>query len=140
MSEMRAIVPTNLVYKAEEFEKISYGHMPSGMDDKWFIFLENRTLYFHRSWTGNCIYQVAFVPTDRGYEATEFCVTRNPGEYKGTDDKYDVQLLFFLIDNFLLGKAVPFPVSGKDVESDGRGALQHNFAGTGFTEMPFETD
>ena len=30
------------------------------MEDKWFIFMENGILYFHRSWTGVCIYQVHF--------------------------------------------------------------------------------
>ena len=28
------------------------------MEDKWFVFLEESTMYFSRSWTGNCIFTV----------------------------------------------------------------------------------
>ena len=29
-------------------------------EDKWFIYWENDTLFFHRSWTGVCVYIVRF--------------------------------------------------------------------------------
>jgi len=32
------------------------GLVPEEIEDKWFIYWEDDTLFFHRSWTGNCIY------------------------------------------------------------------------------------
>lgn len=41
---------------SEEYSKLSLGLKPSGMDDKWFIYVKEGYIYFHRSWTGHCIF------------------------------------------------------------------------------------
>ncbi|MFZ1039972.1 MAG: hypothetical protein WCA79_07110 [Anaerolineales bacterium] len=55
-------VKTRLAFEPcfTEFEKITRGIVPHQMEDKWFIFLEDMQLNFHRSWTGQCIYQIKF--------------------------------------------------------------------------------
>lgn len=87
-----------------EFNQISLGLIAHGMDDKWFIFLEDMQLSFHRSWTGHCIYHIRFEKQNEEYITTETWVNRNQEEYRNNDDDYDIALLSFLIDNFLLGK------------------------------------
>ena len=74
------------------------------MDDKWFVFLENNWLYFHRSWTGACIYQVRFMPNGEKYNVTEAWVNRSFRQHKNIFKTLDKFLLGFLINTLLPAK------------------------------------
>jgi hypothetical protein len=93
-----------LKYNLNEFEKIKNGFIPIEMEDKWFIFYENDILYFHRSWTGYCIYEVHFEKDTDFYKSVNAYVNRNKDQHKNTDGAYDKKLLISLIDQFLLKK------------------------------------
>ena len=43
-------------FSEEELKLLSYGFIPEGMEDK---------LYFHRSWTGICIFKIEFKPSNK---------------------------------------------------------------------------
>jgi hypothetical protein len=81
------------------------GFRPENMDEKWFIFYEQECLYIHRSWTGFCIYVVHFERQGRDSVVCEIQVNRNPKQYGVTDDSYDAQMAFWVIDFILLGCA-----------------------------------
>ena len=59
LPEQRASLSFEREFTQEEYELIRHGLIPEAMEDKWFIFLEDDVLYFYRSWTGNCIYQLS---------------------------------------------------------------------------------
>ena len=61
-------------------------------------------------------------------------MNRDPGQYVVTDDEYDVALLSFLIDNFLLGKQTPFPLPPGHQDSWPKGIYQHHVSGSGYPE------
>ncbi|MGQ0762691.1 MAG: hypothetical protein ACT4OT_11865 [Acidobacteriota bacterium] len=110
MSALHEQLPFARTFTREEYYVIARGLVPAGMDDRWFIFLENDQLYFHRSWTGTCIYQITLDRTDGdSIVVTEALVNRDPDEYKIADDEFDVALLSFLIDNLLLGRRAHLP-------------------------------
>lgn len=67
------------------------GLMPRQMEDKWFFYFVDNTLFQHRSWTGNCIAQVHFVAHEEGLRATHAEVNRDPEQYTNTDDAVDVE-------------------------------------------------
>lgn len=90
-------------FTKQEFDKISIGHLPREMEDKWFIFMENNSLYFHRSWTGVCIYIVTFQNDGDKNTTVETIVNRDKEQYAETDDESDINLLNDLIDYILLG-------------------------------------
>jgi hypothetical protein len=46
-------------FAVEEFEQMRRGFIPERMEEKWFIFCEENTLFFHRSWSGYCIFQLS---------------------------------------------------------------------------------
>ena len=46
----------NRVLALDEWGLLKRGLKPKVMEDKWFIFLEENTMYFARSWTGYCIF------------------------------------------------------------------------------------
>ena len=116
-------------FSREEFEKISCGFIPKTMEDKWFIFLEDRILSLHRSWSGHCIYQVEFGCDGPNYSVRRAVVNRAPEEYRQTDDDYDSQLLRFLVNNLLLGKKEPLPVPSQLPPKVPKGVYQHHVAG-----------
>lgn len=122
-------------FTQEEFQLISKGVIPVEMEDKWFVFLENDSLYFHRSWTGTCIYEIHLTHRGEEYVVTNAWVNRNSEQYGSDDDTYDALLLGFLIDNFLLGKMTPFPMP-KDLPQDlPKGVYQHHISGSGYPEV-----
>ncbi len=91
-----------LEYNSAEIEKIKKGFIPRQMEDKWFIFYEKNILYFHRSWTGYCIYEVHFEKYDDLYKSVKIYTNRNTDQHKNTDADYDQKLLVSLVDIFLL--------------------------------------
>jgi hypothetical protein len=125
-------------FSAQEYEKLSYGLIPNEMEDKWFIYLEQGHLYFHRSWTGVCVYRVRFERVDETYFAIEALVNRDPTKYKETDDAYDTALLSFLIENFLLGGHTPFPLPTSLSKGLPKGLFQHSFSGSSYREVEFD--
>lgn len=103
-----ASLSLNQAYTAEEFSIIACGFVPKEMEDKWFVFMQDNTLFFHRSWTGFCIYKVVFEQNNAEYVVREAFVNRDLKQYKRTDNNYDSVILSCLIDDFLLHKGVLF--------------------------------
>jgi|GEM_PF-420290 len=124
-------------YNAVEFERIRAGLIPEEMEDKWFIFFEDPWLYFHRSWTGSCIYAVRFEKGATGFAAVESWVSRNRDEYKGTRRDYDRAMLNFLIDALLLRKPATFPVPDSIPKDAPKGIYQHHLVGRAYPETTF---
>jgi hypothetical protein len=100
-------------YNGAEFEIIKKGHVPVD-DDKWFIYFDEkrRQLFFHRTWTGFCVYRVTLRPFSGGWEIAETWVNRDSEQYESTDPTYDAAVLLWLIDVFLLDKERDFPSIG----------------------------
>lgn len=106
-------------FSLREYDRLRYGYVPQEMEDKWFIFLEDNWLNFHRSWTGICIYRVRLDRVKDRYECLEAWANRDPREYSMTNDAYDASLLEFLIDSDLLHKKhASFPCREDFLTSD----------------------
>jgi hypothetical protein len=97
-------------YTAVEYAQISLGYIPQEQQDKWFIYLADDWLHFHRSWTGSCIFQLYIEPDGDLYTATKALVNRDPTQYRNTDDEQDVRLISHLIDDLLLGRFSILPL------------------------------
>lgn len=90
------------LFSKDESALLKLGFLPREMDDKWFIYFENNTLHFHRSWTGVCIYQVFFKQEGDALRMTQAIVNRNPDQYAETRAERDQQIILQVIDIFLL--------------------------------------
>ena len=132
----RAKLGVKRSFTEDEYNNLAKGLVPEVMEDKWFIFMENETLYFHRSWTGVCVYQVHLDDQRRVVEAW---ANRDPQQYGISDDEYDGKLLCFLIDNLLLGRHTPFPLPEDLPDNLPEGLYQHSVAGTGYPEMRLQS-
>ena len=86
-------------YTAEEFRQIRKGLLPQQMEDHWFAYYEEPWLYFHRSWTGFCIYQLRFETSHDGARVSEVLVNRDPKEKFGISDRDSTLLLAVILDD-----------------------------------------
>ena len=101
-------LPANKLYHLEQWDQISRGLMPEEMEDKWFIYEENYWVYFHRSWTGICIFKAHFSIQGENLVLDEaFVDAETLGENLVRKDRYQ-DFLYWLVDHFLLGKDIPF--------------------------------
>jgi hypothetical protein len=117
----RARLKLQQAFSAAEWDALRQGVIPEEMEDKWFIYEEGGWLYFHRSWTGFCVFQVQLKKSLTGGEIAEAWVNRNKEQYTCVDDAYDARLLSWLIDVLLLTRPALFPDSG---QMDGMEALR----------------
>jgi len=130
----RARLKLEQAFSAAEWDALQQGVIPEEMEDKWFIYEERGWLYFHRSWTGFCVFRVWLKKTPTGGEIAEAWVNRNKEQYTCVDDAYDAQLLSWLIDVLLLKRPALFPDSGqldgmeplRQWSSVGRAMLAHD--------------
>jgi hypothetical protein len=97
-------------YTEPEYKRISLGFIPQRMEDKWFIFMEENTLYLHRSWTGSCIYRLTLVRGGTAHVVSEALANRDRSQYAGGNDPYDAKMLIYLIDYLLLQKSILMPL------------------------------
>lgn len=97
MPKQKAFIPVDLKFTKKEFEKIKMGHIPEEMEDKWFVYSEDGHVYFHRSWTGNRIFDCLFEEKGDEVKITGFYVNRNLEQYKETSKEKNIELL----DNLL---------------------------------------
>jgi len=79
------------------------------MEDKWFIYWKDDALFFHRSWTGFCIYVVRFVAEGGSWKMTQAELNRNPKQYTETSAERDARMISYLVDVLLLHKDSEFP-------------------------------
>jgi hypothetical protein len=91
-----------LHFSDAEAEQVMLGHVPKDMDDKWFIFFENGWLYFHRSWTGHCIYGVQLDGSPSGVRVVDAWASRDREHYNSPGLETDIRIVQQLISSRLL--------------------------------------
>lgn len=79
---------------ADGYERLQRGLQAKEMEEKWNIFTEDNRVNFHRSWTGNKIFDAPL--QDRGDRYYIGYVT-----YEGNQEKYKIMDLEEPKDNFL---------------------------------------
>ncbi len=129
--EEMVAIPYRAAFDHKQFAKLSAGLLPRAMEDKWFVYLAGDELCFHRSWTGQGVYQVTMAQDRETYKVNNaLCSNKMLVE---NDREYQSQLLDFLICNLLLGEAKPFP-RPTGVTEQLPGIYQHAISGTGYRE------
>ena len=113
MPELNTTIPLGLLYHKKQLIMMRRGVIPREMEDKWFVYWKGGDLYFHRSWTGFCLYIVRFEVEDMGAKAVEAVVNRDPDQYRCTDDLYDAKMILYLISVLLLRRPAKFPSKSK---------------------------
>jgi len=103
------VLPFERTYSQADMEQIKFGLVPRQMEDKWFIYYEDSTLYFHRSWTGFFVYSIPFVHNENNSSSSILNVNNNKEEYNSQNPVFEIDFADFLINALLLNKRVGFP-------------------------------
>jgi endonuclease III len=109
LTSKRTSILLNRAFSAQEMRRIRMGLVPGEMEDKWFIYWKDDTLFFHRSWTGFCVYVVRFVADGDSHKMIEADVNRDPEQYAETNDDLDARMISYLIDLLLLQRETDYP-------------------------------
>jgi hypothetical protein len=135
MPPERSAVPFERTFSSDEWQKVVRGVVPRQMEDKWLVYTEGRTIFFHRSWTGYCIYQLSVEQQGDTWAVREAIVNGNRAQHQGSDVAYEASLLDFLIDALLLQKPASFPIQSGLPQNVPAGLYQHAVSGTAFPEV-----
>lgn len=81
-------------FTKEQLDILRQGHIPEEMEDKWFWYMEENTLFCHRSWTGYCIF-VAEIDVEN--DLLHVTVNQDPEQYTN----YDLQSCAETLDDLL---------------------------------------
>ncbi len=84
-----------------EYEQLQNGIIPQEMEDKWFIYFEEDTLYIHRSWTEFCIYILEFPKAFQKSKRFSVIVNRNVKQHLETDIEKDKIMITILINQLV---------------------------------------
>ena len=87
MPERNVKLPMDLRLTDEQMSDILCGHLPSGMEDHWFMYCGDNKIRYYRSWSGFCIFEANFEQRYNGYEVTVLTVNQDPSEYKGNPEE-----------------------------------------------------
>ncbi|MEO3402367.1 hypothetical protein AAFN85_00590 [Mucilaginibacter sp. CAU 1740] len=98
LPEQQEGLALNRTLSDEESKYLLPGHRPRDMDDRWFIYIKDQWMYFHRSWTGVCIFKIRLILANGKYTLTEGFVNRDPEQFKSTSVEADVDMLNRVID------------------------------------------
>ena len=109
MPEYQTTIPLGFLYHGKQVLLMRRGVVPREMEDKWFVYWDDDKLYFHRSWTGFCLYIVEFECEGMGAKAVKAVVNRDSEQYGNTDDLYDAKMIHYLISVLLLRRPAKFP-------------------------------
>lgn len=109
MAAQRTTIALDRTFSPQEMARIRSGLIPRQMEDKWFVYWQDDTLFFHRSWTGFCVYIVHFAADADGYRMVEAEVNRDPEQYREENDERDARMIPYLIDVLLLHQLATFP-------------------------------
>lgn len=83
-------------------ERMRLGHVPTDMDDKWFISFRAGWLHFYRSWTGQCIYGVRLDGSPFGVRVIDAWANCDREQYNSPSPEADIQMVRQLIASRLL--------------------------------------
>jgi len=87
-----------MTFSDADILRMRQGFVPADMDDRWFIFFEDGWLYFHRSWTGACIFGLRL----DGAGIVEGWVSRDEAWYTSSGLAQDLAMVERLIRDVLL--------------------------------------
>lgn len=88
---------------SEEYTKLIIGFKPSSMDDKWFVYSQDESIYFHRSWLGHCIYIAKIEKRENDIFIGAITVNKKPDQF-GMNDKEAKKEMFNKLVDYVLRK------------------------------------
>lgn len=97
MPDRHTTIPMDETIPSAVMRIVKQGHIPEAMEDHWFMYCDDTTIRYYRSWTGFCIYIAKYEDDGTNCRITDLTVNRDPEQYSNTDDEEDVELFIALL-------------------------------------------
>lgn len=97
MPDKHIVIRTDIQVSAEAMDIIRKGHIPEAMEDHWFMYCDDSSIRYYRSWSGICIYEAHYEKTDNGYKITSLKVNRSQDQYVESNIHRDYCLFIYLL-------------------------------------------
>lgn len=97
MPDKNTVIPMDVSIPSAAMRAVKRGRIPESMDDRWFMYCDETTIRYYRSWSGLCIYVVKYEDDGSMCRITELTVNRDPEQYGGTDDEDDVRIFMAML-------------------------------------------
>lgn len=81
----------------KDMDIIRRGHIPECMEDHWFMYCDENTIRYYRSWTGTPVFEAHFEKGGGSYYITELVVNDKPQYYKSKETYYNYHLFLYLL-------------------------------------------
>ncbi|GAA3253368.1 hypothetical protein ACFO1B_45975 [Dactylosporangium siamense] len=91
-------------WSGEQWERIGLGYRSRDMDEKWNVFVEDRVVFAHRSWTGRGVYEASFEPVTGGWRIAAGVVESDPSRHRSTSDDWERVMLELVLSAIVLGE------------------------------------
>lgn len=108
MPDKNTVIPLNVTLPTGAMQVIKQGHIPNAMEDHWFMYCDEDTIRYYRSWSGICIFEAMYEKHGDDFKITCLRVNRDPEQYGSTNDKKDVFLFMALLIEEYGGDAKKF--------------------------------
>lgn len=97
MPDHHIVIPLDVTIPSEAMRIVRFGHIPEAMEDHWFMYCDDTTIRYYRSWSGFCIYVAKYKDDGEVCRINELTVNRERSQYGATDDEKDVALFMALL-------------------------------------------
>jgi len=97
MPDKNAVIETNITIPNEAMDLVLKGHIPEAMEDHWFMYCDDNTIRYYRSWTGICVYVANYKKESYRYRITSLTVNRNQQQSSQNSDRKDYCLFMYLL-------------------------------------------
>ena len=87
----------NISLTKDEFKELKYGHIPKAMEDHWFMYCDDKSINYYRSWNGIQVFKGYYKETDSSVIIFELEINDNPKEYKVNNDNESYQVFYDLV-------------------------------------------
>ena len=97
MPDKHTTIPLDETIPSAAMRIVKQDHIPEAMEDHWFMYCDDPTIRYYRSWSGFCIYIAKYEDDGTHCKITELTMNRDPEQYANTDDQEDVETFLALL-------------------------------------------
>lgn len=106
--EQFVTVPQDFYLTGRQMEVVRMGHIPDAMEDHWFMYCDDSTIRYYRSWTGICFAVASYEKSGDGYRITELRINNDPLQHELNDVDAAVALFYALLVSEYGGYSAPY--------------------------------
>jgi len=91
------VIPFDEFLPEDVMEVIRCGHIPAAMEDHWFMYCDESTIRYYRSWTGLCVFIAEYVNVEGGIRIVRLLSCRDSEQNDFEQDIKDAALFLALL-------------------------------------------